>query len=164
MKRNLSILFLLLSFVASAQYGASYIYEYGGYYGSSGYFSFAKNGSVVFQVKASAGYKKAANNPYFQHQKNRGPLPSGTWYITGIKNYDKAILVLTASDDVANFGNRNGFLIHGKGENKTIEESSKGCIILPPSYRKMLRDAFIQNGKEPIPLLIQAFVSDSGQG
>ncbi|MFW5799666.1 MAG: tlde1 domain-containing protein [Spirochaetota bacterium] len=168
MKKKI-IFLLLISFIlgsfsyAQSGINASFIYEYGGWNGASGVFKLnAGYSDYSFETSASAGYVGYANNPYLQWVKNRGPLPSGTWYITGIKNYDYAIIKLTPSEDVE-LSNRHSFLIHGKGKNKTIEESSHGCIIITDiALRRKIRDAYKKYGS--FPLYVKAYVSDSGQG
>ncbi len=55
-----------------------------------------------------------------------GPLPNGTWYIYKLKDERKYILRLQPSEDVL-IDNRDGFLIHGAGNEQSAEASSKGC-------------------------------------
>lgn len=86
----------------------------------------------LFETKASSGHKPAANNPNTQQFKNKGLIPSGTWYITSIKDKTKTILRLTPSANVTNPSTRDGFLIHGY---TVPEDASVGCIILEQVYR-----------------------------
>lgn len=108
--------------------------------------------SLSFEANASAGYLGAANNPYFQLTKNFGPLPNGTWEIYTVKNESKAILRLRPTSEVImptdSTGRpfRDGFLIHGVGENQTADKASTGCIILDPTNRKKLLAAFHKYG------------------
>ena len=84
--------------------------------------------------------------------KNAGPIPNGTWEIYAVKNEEKAILRLRPTDDVIiptdNGGKpyRDGFLIHGVGQNEAPDQASTGCIILDPTFRKILLNAFKANG------------------
>jgi Protein of unknown function (DUF2778) len=102
-------------------------------------------GQLSFETKASSGHKAAANNPVTQQYKNMGLIPSGTWYISSIKDKGKMILRLTPSANVANPNNRDGFLIHGY--NTFPEDASIGCIILEQVYREKLMKAFLRDGK-----------------
>ena len=102
--------------------------------------------SLTFEIEASAGYLVGANNPYYQATKNIGPIPNGTWEIYAIKSEAKFTLRLRPKDDVI-ITERDGFLIHGVGTDKTPEESSHGCIIISDrESRKKLVQAFKKYG------------------
>lgn len=153
-------LFLFSAYLVNAQ-RAVFRYEYAGSAGKSGTFSFYDAAdNQLFSVEASAGYNNDAQNPYSQGLKNKGPIPNGKWYIYQIKNHNSAILRLEPGDDVFTNG-RDGFLIHGFASGSTPEESSRGCIILGPNERKILRDAFINGGYQKIPVAVLA-VDSSG--
>ncbi|MDN5215028.1 DUF2778 domain-containing protein [Fulvivirgaceae bacterium BMA12] len=157
-------LILLLQIITVASYAqrAVFMYESAGYAGKSGAFSFYDtNDKQLFSAKASAGYKNDANSPYSQGLKDKGPIPGGTWYISGIKNHKLSVLILEPGRDV-HVGDRNGFLIHGFASGSTPEESSRGCIIIGPAERKIIRDIFISNGKKKIPISVLAVDSSSG--
>lgn len=129
--------FLLLSKLLLAQ-EAKFTYQFHSNEAKGGKFTFtASDTNLSFEADASAGYLVASNNPYYQATKNAGPIPNGTWIIYEIKDEAKFILRLKPSDDVV-IANRNGFLIHGTGQDKSAEESSLGCIILNRESRKSL--------------------------
>lgn len=141
----------------------TFMYENAGIAGKSGSVQFYnKDGKQLFDVKSSAGFNEYANNPYFQQTKDKGPIPHGEWFIKSVKDKDLAILRLEPGPDVI-VGDRTGFLIHGQGENKSIEESSHGCIILEKQYREIILKHFNDNGKKPIPVKVWAIVSDSNR-
>lgn len=122
----------------------SFVYEFHSDRSKSGKFTF-NDGDNSFETSVSAGHLDASNNPYVQSFKDNGPLPSGTWYITSIKNKDTVVLRLTPGPDVVLNG-RDGFLIHGQAYNKTEAESSNGCIIMEKQYREKLMKSFLKNG------------------
>ena len=102
-------------------------------------------GQFSFETKASSGHIAAANNPNTQQFKNMGLIPSGTWFISSIKDKTKIILRLTPSANVVNPNNRDGFLIHGYKTDP--EDASVGCIILEQVYREKLMKVFLRDGK-----------------
>lgn len=131
---------------------AVFTYEIADGIGTSGTFQLLdKNGNEVFSVDASAGYKDDANNPYSQGLRNKGPIPSGMWYISGVKNTNNAIFRLEPGENTNVLG-RDGFLIHGY--NTSPELDSRGCIILGPNERKKLLDIYIEEGMGKLPLKI----------
>lgn len=148
----LLVFFLSISNIALSQ-TANFTYQYHNETAKGGKFKFtAPDSNLTFEASASAGYLGAANNPYFQLTKNVGPLPNGTWEIYAIKNENKAIFRLRPTNDVVmpidSNGKpfRDGFLIHGVGENQSADQASAGCIILDPTNRKKLLDAFKKYG------------------
>ena len=156
----LLIVILYASHLANAQ-RAVFTYEFAGSAGKSGVFSFYdENDKQLFSVKASAGYNDDAQNPYSQGLKNKGPIPNGKWYIYKIKNHESSVLRLEPGDEEVTYG-RDGFLIHGFASGSSPEESSRGCIILGPNERKILRDWFIAGGKERILVSVLAVDSSS---
>ncbi|HMJ48564.1 MAG TPA: tlde1 domain-containing protein [Ferruginibacter sp.] len=125
---------------------ASFTIEYHNDASKGGTFKYVDpKGEYSFETKASSGHKAAVNNPNTQQFKNMGLIPSGTWYISAIKDKDKIILRLTPSANVVNPNNRDGFLIHGY--NTVPEDASIGCIILEQVYREKLMKAFLRDGK-----------------
>jgi len=142
------LLFFLVAFkITGNAQTAVFKYQYENQQARAGHFSFkcSQDTTLNFEADASAGYLGAANNPYMQATVNAGPIPNGTWIISSIKNTDKVILRLTPEDDV-NITDRDGFLIHGQGENETPAESSTGCIILSREFRQKLMKAFQNYG------------------
>jgi hypothetical protein len=149
-----TINFLLLIFIASNTYcqSASFTYEYKEDVGKAGRFTLKdSNGKEIFSAPASAGYLGAANNPYFQLTKNAGPIPNGVWEIYTMKNIAQFVFRLRPIDVMALDGPdgkpyRDGFLIHGIGKDSSPDQSSHGCIILAPEYRKILYEYFKASG------------------
>lgn len=145
--KPLLILAFVLTFSNCFSQSAVFTYEYHNDQSKGGKFTFEDaNGEYSFTASASAGHLEAANNPYTQSFRDIGPIPSGTWKISGIKNQSKVILRLTPTDDVVTNG-RSGFLIHGYGEGQDAAEASTGCIILENSYRQKLMAAFQKYGE-----------------
>jgi hypothetical protein len=125
---------------------ASFTVDYHNDASKGGFFKFIDpKGQFSFETQASSGHTAAANNPNSQQFKNMGLIPSGTWYISSIKNKEKMILRLTPSTNVVNPNNRDGFLIHGYKTDP--EDASTGCIILEQVYREKLMKAFLRDGK-----------------
>jgi hypothetical protein len=154
MKSKLVLICLLLVGFYSQAQQARFTYQYHNEVAKGGQFSFfCLDTNLVFEAPASAGYLEANNNPYMQATVKSGPIPSGTWEIYKVKNETKSILRLRPTDDVA-ITYRDGFLIHGKGDKKSAEESSTGCIILEPKYRAKLVTALKKYGK--IQLIVTA--------
>lgn len=125
---------------------ASFTIDYHNDVSKGGKFKYVDpKGQFSFEAKTSSGHTAAANNPNTQQFKDMGLIPSGTWYISSIKDKDKMILRLTPSANVVNPNNRDGFLIHGY--NTVPEDASIGCIILEQVYREKLMKAFLRDGK-----------------
>ena len=125
---------------------ASFTVDYHNDASKNGIFKFVDpKGQYSFEANASSGHTAAANNPNTQQFKNMGLIPSGTWYISSIKDKGKMILRLTPSANVVNPNNRDGFLIHGYKTDP--EDASVGCIILDQAYREKLMKAFLRDGK-----------------
>lgn len=133
---------------------AIFTYEYHNDQSKGGKFIFSDetHEENSFEAPASAGHLDAANNPYTQSFRDMGPIPSGTWEISSIKNESKAILRITPTDDVITNG-RSGFLIHGYGQGQDAADASTGCIILENQYRQKLMAALLEYGS--IKLIVQ---------
>lgn len=165
MKKIFLVILMSAGTLSSFAQRATFRYEYHPSVAKAGAFTFYdSDDKIIFHASASAGHLGAANNPYFQLTKDKGPLPNGTWEIYAVKNKDLAILRLRPTSDVAmpldKDGKpfRDGFLIHGVGDNKTPSESSTGCIILAPQYRKTLLAAFEKKG--PLKVVVTNIVGE----
>lgn len=99
----------------------------------------SRDGEVV-----ATGYSGAPpegkNNPAMQEMHNVGPIPRGTWKVTGLTltrtDHGPFVLHLTPQDGTDTFG-RAGFLMHGD----SIEHpgtASEGCIIMPREVRELV--------------------------
>ncbi len=146
--KQLSIFLTLMSiFQCGFSQTATFVYEYHNDQSKSGKFTFLDpNGDYSFEAPASAGHLEASNNPYTQSFRDLGPIPSGTWQISSIKNENKAILKLLPTSDVVTNG-RSGFLIHGYGEGQDAADASTGCIILENPHRQKLMVALLKYGE-----------------
>jgi len=156
--------FLFLVFTAFSRVSgqtASFTYQYHNDQIKQGKFSFVDPaGDLSFESTASAGYLVGADNPYYQSTKDVGPIPNGTWEIYAVANGDIYTFRLRPTGDVVT-SERTGFLIHGIGKDKTIETTSKGCIIIPDrALRKKLFDAFNKYGA--IRLKVTNIVTSDG--
>jgi len=145
--RPITFFLLLFAALAGQAQDCTFSYQYHSNEIKAGTFTFTDPANTLsFDVPASAGYLVAANNPYFQSTKATGPIPNGTWEIYAVKNEAKSILRLRPTADVVTSG-RDGFLIHGVGEDSTPEQSSLGCIIITDrSARAKLVKAFKKYG------------------
>lgn len=70
---------------------------------------------------------------------------------------------LTATNDV-NITTRDGFLIHGQGDNESPAESSHGCIILKKEFRQKLMKAFQAYGTVTITVTNFTTSDPTGNG
>jgi Protein of unknown function (DUF2778) len=142
---------------------ATFSYQYHSKIIKSGKFSFTcPDEQLSFEAQASAGYLGAANDPYRQHTKDTGPIPNGTWEIYEVSDVKLLKLRLRPTADVVT-SERTGFLIHGIGKDKTIEQSSHGCIIIADrTLRKKLVDAFQKYGT--IKLTVKNIITGDGFG
>jgi hypothetical protein len=141
-----SVLFLLLGTMgAFAQYT---------YYISSHKFS----GGGINTTNCYAGAPGYLNNPSYSNLQDKGPLPAGTYYITGVQQTlngksHKDAIVLTP-DSSNQMYNRHSFLIHG-GYGSSNQSASNGCIILEdPALRKKIADAYNSSGSSVLTLYV----------
>jgi hypothetical protein len=82
-----------------------------------------------------AGHEAGKNNPALQDAKGIGPLPRGTYRMTGIGNSPNTgpntiTLVQTSGDTCG----RGDFRIHGDSLAHP-GAASHGCVVLPPAAR-----------------------------
>ncbi|GEM_PF-6979647 len=127
------------------------VFKYSGTGNSCGFGKFEiwyEDYSGCIDIPASSGNTWAANNSEYSSWQDIGAIPAGTYRIK-LENANKISFRLYPIN-VPNLGSRFGFLIHDKGDGKTEEESSTGCIILGDSHRYMLRYALDGCGGELI--------------
>lgn len=101
--------------------------------------TFTRNGIFEFKAKyaGSPGYK---DDPLFECEKNKGPLPRGKYRITGIPFMHPIAgkFTLRLVPDVNNkMCGRFGFLIHGDST-KNPGRASNGCIVVGPLEREKI--------------------------
>lgn len=142
-------------------------YEFYGEYTYTGMFSL-DCGELSFYADASAGYMDDANNVYSYSEKNKGPIPPGTWLIDkAVRNNHRLSL---KPIDTKTY-KRTAFQIHKRGtikkngkriRRKTKAESSHGCIILDDDDYNKIFKAYSRYGK--IDLSVRAIVSGGDQG
>jgi hypothetical protein len=78
------------------------------------------------------------NNPDSTSLKNFGPIPAGTWTITGV---DSSITINTILLSPTFSTNRTDIAIHGDS-NDNRGKASRGCIILGPDERASIVAAY----------------------
>ena len=84
-----------------------------------------------------SGFGAGKNKPSMQAVKGIGPIPQGTWVITGVYNSKRVgpfALILEPHDKNRTFG-RSAFRIHGDSV-KNPGTASHGCIILARKIRE----------------------------
>jgi hypothetical protein len=91
----------------------------------------------------ATGYSGAAegkNNPEMQSVPNVGPIPQGSWTITGppanTAEHGPYVLRLTPGEETDTFG-RSGFLMHGDSKNAP-GTASHGCVIVARPVREQV--------------------------
>jgi hypothetical protein len=98
--------------------------------------------------RAYSGSGAGRNNPAMQGVENIGPIPRGSWSVSGVQQdlHGKAhsnVLRLQA-DPGTNTFNRHDILVHGDNATGT---ASKGCVIAPAQTRSVLQDAYTRGGQ-----------------
>ncbi|WP_095921969.1 tlde1 domain-containing protein [Rahnella victoriana] len=97
------------------------------------------NGSELVETGYS-GVLTNKNNPDRQQVKGMGPLPRGTYRITGSSTSKGPVTVNLEQTSGETFG-RSLFRVHGERRNKPAGFASEGCIIMSqPTRRRILRE------------------------
>lgn len=98
----------------------------------------------------ATGYSGAAdgkNNPEKQSVPNVGPIPQGSWTITGppanTAEHGPYVLRLTPGEETDTFG-RSGFLMHGDSKNAP-GTASHGCVIVGRLVREQVWESGDRN-------------------
>lgn len=97
-----------------------------------------RNGRLVATGYAGKGNGK--NNPEMQNVQMVGPLPRGTYSITGapFRHPTTGIYSIRLEPNSGNaMHGRSGFLIHGDSRQRP-GDASNGCIILPRNIRETI--------------------------
>lgn len=89
-----------------------------------------------------SGHEGGLNNPDVQKFAGVGPIPQGTWFISGPPEDSLTMgpfaLELVPAPSTVTFG-RTGFFIHGDSvEHPGAQVASHGCIILPRKVREAI--------------------------
>jgi hypothetical protein len=97
-----------------------------------------QNGQLV--ATGYSGFDTGKNNPAMQAVPDVGPIPQGSWTISGppinTAEHGPFVLTLTGAPDTKTFG-RSGFLMHGDSVDAP-GTASKGCIIMPRPAREQV--------------------------
>jgi len=115
-------------------------------------------GGGIDTTNCYAGAPGYLNNPKYCNLQDKGPLPTGTYYITGIQQtlHDKQhyyVIVLTPDSNNRMYG-RHSFLIHG-GFGSNNQTASNGCIILEDrSLREKIANAYNNRGSSVLTLYV----------
>jgi hypothetical protein len=95
-----------------------------------------QDGKLVATGYSGGGEGK--NDPSMQAVENVGPIPQGSWIISGppidTPKHGPYVLTLTAAQGTNVFG-RSGFLMHGDNATGT---ASEGCVIMPRVAREQV--------------------------
>jgi hypothetical protein len=106
------------------------------YYISSGKFVFPDGSSVI----CYSGVPEYRNDPSAINIKFKGPIPMGAFYITDVTTSKGAnTIVLRADKNNDMYGRDDDFRIHG---DNSSNNASAGCIIMGPSGRQKVVDAY----------------------
>jgi hypothetical protein len=106
------------------------------YYISSGKFVFPDGSSII----CYSGIPEYRNNPNAINIKYKGPIPTGAFYITGVtSSKGPNTIVLQPDGNTDMYGRDNDFRIHG---DNSSNNASQGCIIMGPSGRQKVVDAY----------------------
>jgi len=93
------------------------------------------NGELI--ERGYSGLFTNKNNPDRQQVKGMGPLPRGTYNITGHSRSKGPMTIILNQTSGDTFG-RNLFRIHGERVDKPAGFASEGCIILGPATRNRI--------------------------
>jgi len=105
------------------------------YYISSGKFVFPDGSSMI----CYSGVPEYRNNPSAINIKDKGPIPTGAFYITGVTSSKGPNTIVLQPDGNNDMYGRNDFRIHG---DNSSNNASQGCIIMGPSGRQKVVDAY----------------------
>ena len=88
--------------------------------------------------KGYSGSLTNKNNPDRQHVKGMGPIPRGTWHISGSTS-SKGPMTITLTQISGNGFGRSLFRIHGERRPPAVSGfASEGCIIMGPHIRSKI--------------------------
>ena len=95
---------------------------------------------LSYVAEGYSGHGEGKNRPEFQEIADVGPIPVGSWTITGppqdTPSHGPCVLRLTPSAETDTYG-RSGFLLHG---DSVVDPgaASMGCIVLPRPVREAI--------------------------
>jgi len=119
------------------------------YHISSGRFEAKDGNTVLWSTTCYSGVSGIyRNNPAQTGEKNYGPIPEGTWYLTRVTDSRGPLtIVLEAAQRSQLKGRDDDFRIHG---DNSYEQASAGCIIMKErEYRERIARSIL-NGSNPI--------------
>jgi len=147
-RRFLVLVFWLVISTAGA-FAEDYYYRI-----SSGLFEAKEGNTVLWSTTCYSGVSGIyRNNPSQTGERNYGPIPEGTWYITGVtQSRGPLTIVLEAAQRSQLKGRDDDFRIHG---DNSYGQASAGCIIMDRVYRERIARAY-NNGSNPI-LYVSAY-------
>ena len=96
------------------------------------------NGSFI--EKGYSGRMTNKNNPDRQQVKGLGPLPQGTYRISG-QSRSKGPMTIILVQTFGNTFGRSAFRIHGERVHGVPGWASEGCIIMGPGTRRRILDS-----------------------
>lgn len=97
-----------------------------------------QDGSREWIANGYSGHDVGKNNPNLEGTVATGPIPSGNWKITAVKNSpNTGPYTLVLEPDGHNALGRSAFRIHGDSA-KAPGTASHGCIILPRTIREQI--------------------------
>ena len=105
------------------------------YYISSGKFVFPDGSTTT----CYSGVPEYRNNPSAINIKNKGPIPTGAFYITDVTSSKGPNTIVLQPDGSNDMYGRDNFRIHG---DNSSNNASEGCIIMGPSGRQKVVDAY----------------------
>jgi len=144
-KKNLRCMLLVFWFVIGTV--GAFAQEYY-YHINSGRFEAKDGNTVLWSTTCYSGVSGIyRNNPAQTGEKDYGPIPEGTWYLTRVtQSKGPFTIVLEAAQRSQLKGRDDDFRIHG---DNSYNQASAGCIIMDREYRERIARA-INNGSNPI--------------
>jgi len=115
-------------------------------------------GGGIDTTNCYAGAPGYINKPEYCNLQDKGPLPTGIYYITGVKHKSDGAktdytIVLTPDPSNKMYG-RHSFQIHG-GFGRSNQTASEGCIILEDStLRTKIANAYYNSGNSVVTLYV----------
>ena len=115
-------------------------------------------GGGIDTTNCYSGIPKYKNQPQYCDKKDEGPIPTGTYYITGVRHKSDGApsdwtLVLTP-DPSTEMYRRNNMRIHG-GFGSDNQTASTGCIVLEDrNLREKIANAYYNSGNSVVTLYV----------
>jgi hypothetical protein len=141
------LLLVLLFGIVPMAFAQSYEYHI-----SSGLFK-ASDGWSITCYSGASGYR---DDPSKISVKDKGPIPTGAFYITGVTSSKGPNTIVLQPDGNNDMYGRTDFRIHGDNSTGT---ASSGCIIMGPNGRQKIVDAYNKARANGVALTVYVYAN-----